>query len=35
MKLSEEETDRRVVAEADDDSAWEKPVGVKRSVADK
>jgi hypothetical protein len=31
--LSEEEVDERVIAEADDDSAWEKPVKVRRSHA--
>jgi len=30
VKLSEEETDRLVVAQAKDDSAWEKPVRVKK-----
>jgi hypothetical protein len=29
--LSEEEIDARVIAQADDDSAWEKPVRVRRS----
>jgi hypothetical protein len=28
--LSEEEIDERVIAEADDDSAWEEPIKVKR-----
>jgi uncharacterized protein (DUF433 family) len=31
--LSEEEIDERVIAQADDVSAWEKPVKVKRSRA--
>jgi uncharacterized protein (DUF433 family) len=31
--LSEEEIDERVIAQADDDSAWEKPIKVKRSRA--
>jgi hypothetical protein len=30
-KLSQEEIDQRVVAQADDDSAWEKPIKVKRA----
>ena len=30
-KLSEREIDRIVVAQADDDSAWEKPVSVHRT----
>ena len=30
IKLSEEDIDKRVIAQADDDSAWEKPVRVKR-----
>ena len=29
-KLNENEIDRRVIEQADDDSAWEKPVKVKR-----
>jgi hypothetical protein len=29
--LSEEEVDARVIAEAEDDSAWEKPIRVRRS----
>jgi hypothetical protein len=29
-KLDENEIDRRVIEQADDDSAWEKPVKVKR-----
>jgi predicted HicB family RNase H-like nuclease len=29
-KMNENEIDRRVVEQADDDSAWEKPVKVKR-----
>jgi hypothetical protein len=29
-KLSQEEVDNRVIAQGDDDSAWEKPVRVKR-----
>ncbi len=28
--LSEQEIDRMVVAQADDESAWEKPIGVRR-----
>jgi len=31
--LSEEEIDERVIAQADDDSAWGKPIKVKRSRA--
>jgi uncharacterized protein (DUF433 family) len=31
--LSEEEIDERVIAQADDDSAWEKPIKVRRSRA--
>ena len=29
-KLSQEEIDKSVVAQADDDSAWEKPIHVRR-----
>ena len=29
--LSEEEIDRNVVAQADDDSAWEKPIRVRKA----
>ena len=29
--ISEEEIDRQVIAHADDDSAWEKPVRVRKS----
>jgi hypothetical protein len=29
-KLSEEEIDQRVTAQADDDAAWEKPIAVRR-----
>ena len=32
-KLSEEEIDNAVVAQADDDSAWEKPIRVRRKSA--
>lgn len=30
-KLSQEQIDEIVTAEADDDSAWEKPISVRRS----
>jgi transposase len=30
-KLSEEEIDNLVIAHADDDSAWEKPIRVRRA----
>ena len=34
-KITEEEIDEIVTAEADDDSAWEKPIRVRRSKAAK
>jgi hypothetical protein len=30
-KLTEDEIDRRVIAQADDDSGWEKPIRVRKS----
>lgn len=34
QKLSEEEIDEIVIAQADDDTAWEEPIQVRKSVSE-